>query len=169
MRRTTSSKTRRGSRRSKVRASLWDSCGRGIDARFSCSAQCRVRFGQRRSPWRSCASCTSNRSKTSACRRRSVLEQVFISYDGSNDDDAVRRANGMVARVRDGADLKAEATLAGSQLQDLGAIPVEDCRPELKTALANIEDGDVTDPLVVPGGVAGHPAGRDHSGRVPAL
>ncbi len=81
-----------------------------------------------------------------------VLEQVFISSDGSNDDDAVRRANGMVARVRDGADLKAEATLAGSQLQDLGAIPVEDCRPELKSALAKIDDGQVTDPLLVPGG-----------------
>lgn len=80
-----------------------------------------------------------------------VLEQVFISSDGSS-DDAVRRADGMVARVRDGADLKAEATLAGSQLQDLGAIPVEDCRPELKAALADIEDGQVTDPLEVPGG-----------------
>ncbi len=82
-----------------------------------------------------------------------VLEQVFIPEDGSSADGALRRANGMVARVRDGADLKAEATLAGSQLQDLGAIPVEDCRPELKAALSSIEDGDVTDPLVVPGGV----------------
>jgi parvulin-like peptidyl-prolyl isomerase len=59
----------------------------------------------------------------------------------------------MVARVRDGADLKAEATLAGSQLQELGAIPVEDCRPQLKAALADLEDGGVTDPLPVPGGV----------------
>lgn len=82
-----------------------------------------------------------------------VLEQVFISSDGSAVDDAVRRADGMVARVRDGADLKAEATLAGSQLQELGAIPVEDCRPELRAALEGIEDGEVTDPMVVPGGV----------------
>jgi len=82
-----------------------------------------------------------------------VLEQVFISSDGSTVDEAVRRANGMVARVRDGADLKAEATLAGSQLQDLGAIPVEDCRPELRAALEGIEDGEVADPMVVPGGV----------------
>ena len=81
-----------------------------------------------------------------------VLEQVFISDEGSSSGDTVRRADGIVARVRDGADLKAEATLAGSQLQDLGAIPVEDCRPELKAALANLEDGGVTDPLVVPGG-----------------
>jgi len=82
-----------------------------------------------------------------------VLEQVFIASDGTSEDDAVRRANGMVERVRDGADLKAEATLAGSQLQELGAIPVEDCRPELRAALDEIEDGEVTDPLVVPGGV----------------
>lgn len=82
-----------------------------------------------------------------------VLEQVFIAADGPNDDDAVRRADGMVSRVRDGADFTAEATLAGSQLQDLGAIPVADCRPELKAALENIEDGGVTDPLTVPGGV----------------
>lgn len=82
-----------------------------------------------------------------------VLEQVFISSGDSTVDEAVRRANGMVARVRDGADLKAEATLAGSQLQDLGAIPVEDCRPELRAALEGLEDGDVADPMVVPGGV----------------
>lgn len=82
-----------------------------------------------------------------------VLEQVFISSDSSTSEEALRRADGMVSRVRDGADLKAEATLAGSQLQDLGAIPVEDCRPELRAALDGIEDGDVTDPLVVPGGV----------------
>ena len=82
-----------------------------------------------------------------------VLEQVFIAADGPNDDDAVRRADGMVSRVRDGADFTAEATLAGSQLQDLGAIPVADCRPELRAALENIEDGGVTDPLTVPGGV----------------
>lgn len=81
-----------------------------------------------------------------------VLEQVFISDEGSSSGDTLRRASGIVARVRDGADLKAEATLAGSQLQDLGAIPVEDCRPELKAALAKVEDGGVTDPLVVPGG-----------------
>lgn len=82
-----------------------------------------------------------------------VLEQVFISADGSTVEDAAGRAEGMVERVRGGADLKAEATLAGSQLQELGAIPVEDCRPELRTALQGIEDGDVTDPLIVPGGV----------------
>jgi len=81
------------------------------------------------------------------------LEQVFIAADGNDVDDALRRAQGMVARVRDGADLKAEAILAGSQLQNLGAIPVADCRPELKAALAEIEDGGVTDPMVVPGGV----------------
>ncbi len=82
-----------------------------------------------------------------------VLEQVFISDGGASSSEVVRRADGMVARVRDGADLKAEATLAGSQLQELGSIPIEDCRPELRAALADIEDGEVADPLPVPGGV----------------
>jgi len=82
-----------------------------------------------------------------------VLEQVFIAADGEGVDDAARRADGMVSRVRNGADLTAEATLAGSQLQDLGAIPISDCRPELRAALEKIEDGGVTDPLTVPGGV----------------
>lgn len=81
------------------------------------------------------------------------LEQVFIAAEGSRLDDAVRRAEGLVERVREGADLTAEATLAGSQLQELGAIPVADCRPELRAALDRIEDGEVTDPLTVPGGV----------------
>jgi peptidyl-prolyl cis-trans isomerase SurA len=80
------------------------------------------------------------------------LQQVFIA-DGTAPNDTMRRAQGMVERVRKGADLKAEATLAGSQLQDLGAIPVADCRPELKAALDKIEDGEVTDPMPVPGGV----------------
>jgi parvulin-like peptidyl-prolyl isomerase len=82
-----------------------------------------------------------------------VLQQVVITAEGSAVDDAMRRAEGMVERVRKGADLKAEATLAGSQLQDLGAIPLADCRPELRAALDKIEDGGVTDPLLVPGGV----------------
>ncbi len=81
-----------------------------------------------------------------------LLEQVFIA-EGTAPKDAMRRAEGMVERVRNGADLKAEATLAGSQLQELGAIPVADCRPELTAALAKIEDGGVTDPMPVPGGV----------------
>ena len=81
------------------------------------------------------------------------LEQVFIADDGSNTAGLVRRAQAMVDRVRSGADLKAEATLAGAELQELGAIPTDDCRPELKTALEPLADGDLTDPLAVSGGV----------------
>lgn len=91
--------------------------------------------------------------ETYAVPEKVKLEQVFIAAEGSSRDDALRRAEGMVARVRDGADLTAEATLAGSQLQELGAIPVADCRPELRKALEKIDDGGVTDPLVVPDGV----------------
>jgi parvulin-like peptidyl-prolyl isomerase len=81
------------------------------------------------------------------------LQQVFLSAEGSSDAELMNRARGLVSRVREGADLKAEATLAGAELQDLGAIPVADCRPDLAAALEPIGDGDLTDPLLVPGGV----------------
>jgi parvulin-like peptidyl-prolyl isomerase len=81
------------------------------------------------------------------------LQQIFLPQDKSGPGELSRRAQGIVDRTRAGADLKAEATLAGSQLQDLGAIPVGDCRPELRNALELLDDGEVTDPLAVAGGV----------------
>ena len=81
------------------------------------------------------------------------LEQVYLADDGSNPAELSRRARGIVDRVRGGADFKAEATLAGAELQELGAIPADDCRPELKQALEPLDDGDLTDPLIIPGGV----------------
>lgn len=81
------------------------------------------------------------------------LQQIFLGDDESSAAELDRRAQGVVERVRAGADLKAEATLAGSELQDLGSIPEDDCRPDLKRALEPLNDGDVTDPLTVPGGV----------------
>ncbi|MCJ7753468.1 MAG: SurA N-terminal domain-containing protein, partial [Thermoanaerobaculales bacterium] len=71
------------------------------------------------------------------------LEQVYLADDGSNPAELSRRARGLVDRVRGGADFKAEATLAGAELQELGAIPADDCRPELKLALEPLNDGDV--------------------------
>ncbi len=81
------------------------------------------------------------------------LEQVYLADEGSNSTEVVRRARGIVDRVRNGADFKAEATLAGAELQELGAIPADDCRPELKQALEPLNDGDLTDPLIIPGGI----------------
>jgi parvulin-like peptidyl-prolyl isomerase len=81
------------------------------------------------------------------------LQQIFLPDDGSPAAGLMRRAQGIVDRARAGADLKAEATLAGSELQDLGAIPAEDCRPELKRALEPLDDGELADPLAVAGGV----------------
>jgi parvulin-like peptidyl-prolyl isomerase len=81
------------------------------------------------------------------------LEQVFLAGEDADSADLSRRAQGIVDRVRDGADLKAEATLAGAELQELGAIPVADCRPELKRALEPLGDGGVADPLTVAGGI----------------
>lgn len=83
------------------------------------------------------------------------LEQIFLSSDENEGANTalMGRAQGLVDRVREGADLKAEATLAGAQLQELGAIPVADCRPELLTALEEVPDGGIADPLAVPGGI----------------
>jgi foldase protein PrsA len=81
------------------------------------------------------------------------LEQVFLADDGSDSSGIARRARGIVDRVRDGADFKAEVTLAGAELQELGAIPVDDCRPELKLALEPLDEGGLTDPLIIPGGI----------------
>lgn len=80
------------------------------------------------------------------------LEQIFLPDDGSDSGGLFRRAQGIVDRVRAGADLRAEATLAGSELQELGAIPADDCRPELVRALEPLNDGELTDPLTVAGG-----------------
>ncbi len=81
------------------------------------------------------------------------LQQVFLSGGAETDPATLRRAEAMVERVRGGADLKAEAILAGAELQDLGAIPVEDCRPDLRSALEPLPEGGVTEPLAVPGGL----------------
>jgi len=81
------------------------------------------------------------------------LQQIFLADDETGSAGLMSRAQGIVDRARAGADLKAEATLAGSELQDLGAIPADDCRPELRRALEPLSDGELADPLVVAGGV----------------
>ena len=82
------------------------------------------------------------------------LEQVFfpVAADGSDREQVLRRARGLVERVGAGNDLRAEATLAGVELQALGAIPAEDLRPDLRAALQNLADGGLTDPLETAGG-----------------
>ncbi len=82
------------------------------------------------------------------------LEQVFlpVAEDDSDRREVQARGRGMVERVRGGADLRAEATLAGVELQPLGAIPVEDLRDELRQALDGVPPGGCTEPLEVPGG-----------------
>lgn len=83
------------------------------------------------------------------------LQQLFfpIAEDGSNEDEVIRVANGLVKRVSEGSDLQAEATLAGIEVQDLGAIPVADLRSDLLRALDGVPEGGFTDPLVTAGGV----------------
>ena len=82
------------------------------------------------------------------------LEQLFfeVAEDGSGREDVLRRVRGLVERVRDGADLQAEATLAGIQVQSLGEIPVDDLRSDLQDALEPLDEGDLTDPIPTSGG-----------------
>ena len=82
------------------------------------------------------------------------LEQLFfpVAEDGSDREAVLRRVRGVVARVRKGADLKAEATLAGVEVQDLGEIPVGDLRDAVRNALKGLKAGDITDPVSTAGG-----------------
>lgn len=83
------------------------------------------------------------------------LEQLFfpVSESGSDEAQVLRVARGLVERVSGGSDLRAEATLAGIEVQDLGAIPVADLRGDLRQALEGVPDGGFTEPLVTAGGV----------------
>lgn len=83
------------------------------------------------------------------------LEQVFlpVADDGSNRGQVLRTAQGLVERVRGGADLRAEATLAGAEIQELGSIPETDLRMELQQILAPLADNGLSDPLETAGGI----------------
>jgi len=83
------------------------------------------------------------------------LQQVFlpIAADGSDRRQVMRTAQGLVERVRGGADLRAEATLAGGEIQELGAIPEDDLREELQALLDPLPDNGLADPLEAAGGV----------------
>jgi len=83
------------------------------------------------------------------------LEQVFlpVAADGSDRSMVMRTAQALVERVRGGADLRAEATLAGGEVQELGAIPVADMREDLQRVLEPLSDNGLTDPLETAGGV----------------
>ena len=83
------------------------------------------------------------------------LEQLFfpVAESGSNQDEVHRVARGLVERVSNGSDLRAEATLAGIEVQPLGAIPAADLRNDLRRALEGVPDGGFTEPLTTAGGV----------------
>lgn len=83
------------------------------------------------------------------------LQQLFfpIAEDGSDRAVVLQRVRGLVERVREGSDLQAEATLAGVEVLDLGAIPVGDLRDDRLAVLEPLEEGGLTDPLESAGGV----------------
>jgi hypothetical protein len=82
------------------------------------------------------------------------LEQLYfpVAEDDKDRDQVRRRAKGLAERVRAGSDMAAEATLAGIEVQQLGAIPEEDLRPALTEALQDVADGDLSSPLYAGGG-----------------
>jgi parvulin-like peptidyl-prolyl isomerase len=82
------------------------------------------------------------------------LQQLFFeAASGEGREAVVQRARGLVERVAEGSDLKAEATLAGVELVDVGQIPLDDLRPERRRALASIAEGELTAPLDASDGV----------------
>jgi len=83
------------------------------------------------------------------------LEQLFfpIAEDGSDEAAVIRVARGLVERVSEGSDLRAEATLAGIEVQELGSIPLADLRGDLRSALEGVTSGGFTEPLITAGGV----------------
>jgi len=83
------------------------------------------------------------------------LEQVIfpVAKDQSDLEAVDKRARALMKRVSEGADLKAELTLAGVKLQDLGEIPVDDLRPELVKMLDQLPLNTFSDPLATPGGI----------------
>ena len=96
---------------------------------------------------------TANREKFKT-PEKVHLEQIFfpVAEDGKDREAVLRRARGLVERVRNGADLKAEATLAGLEVQDLGEIPVADLRDEIAEALSKLAEGEITDAIPTGGG-----------------
>lgn len=83
------------------------------------------------------------------------LEQLFFSVaeDGSDEAEVERVARGLIRRVSEGSDLQAEATLAGIEVQELGAIPIADLRSDLRRALDGVAAGGFTEPLSTAGGI----------------
>jgi parvulin-like peptidyl-prolyl isomerase len=83
------------------------------------------------------------------------LEQVFapVAANGSDRQQVLRTMQGLVERVRGGADLRAEAILAGAEIQELGEIPEADLREDLHRVLEPLPEGGITDPLDTTGGL----------------
>ncbi|RLE36395.1 MAG: hypothetical protein DRJ61_00870 [Acidobacteria bacterium] len=93
--------------------------------------------------------------ETYAVPAKVELQQMIfpVAADGSDTEAVASRVLAMLERVEGGADLQAEATLAGVELQELGAIPIQDLRPELVELLKPLGDGDFSDPAVTAGGI----------------
>jgi peptidyl-prolyl cis-trans isomerase SurA len=77
------------------------------------------------------------------------LEQVVfpVAADGSDRAAVEARVRALVERVRGGSDLTAESTLAGVEVLETGAIPVDDLWPELREAVEGLEEGQISEAI----------------------
>ena len=81
------------------------------------------------------------------------LDQMFFPVGEDEQPTSVRsRVVALIERVREGSDLTAEATLAGVNVDELGAIPLDDLRPQLREQLQGMEPGEISDPIETAGG-----------------
>jgi peptidyl-prolyl cis-trans isomerase SurA len=98
------------------------------------------------------------RMRASAGQRESFVLEIFLAVDEAGREAAVARtADGLVARLRDGAPFQAIArqfsqsstAVAGGTL---GWVEEGQLIPKLDTALADLEIGEVSDPIATPAG-----------------
>jgi peptidyl-prolyl cis-trans isomerase SurA len=86
-----------------------------------------------------------------------TLSNIFIAF-GKDQDQALARAKEIVAQARAGAvDFKALAqkyteSAAGTKDGALGTFKIPELKPEVKTAVENAKEGDVTDPIKLEAG-----------------
>ena len=90
-----------------------------------------------------------------ATPRQVELQQLLfpVTSDGSDRAEIESRVRSLTGRVEDGADLKAEATLAGVEVLDTGALPVDDLWPELREVVEGLDEGELSEPIERGGGL----------------
>ena len=87
------------------------------------------------------------------------LSEIFLSTETETANEVEQRARRLVAELRAGGDFDEEVMKSSSpkrasraQHGKMGSFKVEDLRPEVKAAVANLKTGEITDPIRVQDG-----------------